>query len=261
MSELFVEPFCGEFGYELIGWQSVLRAMKYDQVEVWCRPGHNVLYRDFAKVHNFDPRTTEVNCHQSKNGVPFVRPKEGNWLAVNDVYVNGWSTLFDGTLKHEYIEFGSPISPAYTLIHARATDKFKTGYRNWPVENWEKLVPHLTGFVASIGTTESAYHISNTADLRGLTLHTLCDYMAGASVVIGPSSGPMHLAALCGCPHLVWTGHKRTVERCEGSWNPFQTKCLTHFNKFEWDTRREWQPEPETIVELLRGFDATLVRS
>ena len=261
MSELYVEPFLGEFGYELIGWQSVLRAMapRCDRVEVWCRPGHNVLYRDFAKVHNFDPRTTETNCHQSQGGVQFVRPKEGNWLAVNDIYVNGWSTLFDGSLRHKYIELGTPISPAYTLIHARATGKYNTGYRNWPLENWKKLVPRLNGFVASIGT--EAYHIPGTADLRGISLDYLCDYMAGANIVIGPSSGPIHLAALCGCPHLVWTGHSRTVERCEGSWNPFDTKCLVYSNKFEWDTKREWQPTPEKIVELLRGFDATLVCS
>lgn len=258
MNELFVEPFCGEFGYELIGWQSVLRAMHHEKMEVWCRPGHGVLYDDFAGVHEFDPRTDEVNCHEATGGAQFIRPREGNWLTVKDLYPNGWSSLFDGSMKHEYRAFGEPISPAYTLIHARNTDKFRTGYRNWPLEYWQELVPRLTGFVASIGTL--AHHIPGTTDLRGIPLDDLCNYMAGANVTIGPSSGPMHLAALCECPHLIWTGHKRTVERCNGAWNPLQTPCLIYANKHEWDARLKWQPSPDEIIEQLRGFNANLVR-
>jgi len=56
MNDLYVEPFLGEFGWELFGWQSILRAMSdVYSIRVWCKPGHNYLYRDFAQaVHTFD---------------------------------------------------------------------------------------------------------------------------------------------------------------------------------------------------------------
>jgi SAM-dependent methyltransferase len=58
------------------------------------------------------------------------------------------------------------------------------------------------------------------------------DMMAASKLVIGPSSGPMHLASLCKTPHLVWTGKQwsSTIkafndERYTWKWNPFRTKC------------------------------------
>jgi hypothetical protein len=45
----------------------------------------------------------------------------------------------------------------------------------------------------------------------------------------GHSSGPLHLASLCGTPHLVWTNRKTygmgktSREKYESWWNPLRT--------------------------------------
>jgi len=267
MTNLYIEPFLGEFGYELMGWQSVLRALSLDtpdkKLVVWCRPGHSYLYSDFAEVHLFDPGVIESNCDARIGGSEFVRPCDGEWLTVKDIYVNGWKSAFDGSLSHEFIQFGfgRPGDPSATLVHARNTNKYNTGYRNWPLEHWIELVGGLSGQVASIGTEDAAHHVPGTVDLRGRTLVELCDIMAASPLVIGPTSGPIHLAALCKTPHVVWTGHRRTLQRCNNEWNPLKTEVIVYHNKFEWDAGEIWQPKPSEIIEEVRKLDASLVRS
>lgn len=272
MTELLVEPFLGEFGWELFGWQSILRALAptYDRVEVWHRPGHRVLYKDFAAAtHPFDPQCSETNCHKINGGEPFVRPREGNWLDPHDVYAGGWSVLFNGSLQHRHIKFGEARPTAHNifppdpiLIHARNTSKFGTKFRNWPLECWEELVSQLDGDIVSIGSPEGAHHVPGTHNLRGVDLAVLCDYMHDAELVIGPSAGPMHLAALCGAPHIVWTGHRRSPERYQSEWNPFKTDCQVIYSRdYAWDRKKPWYPRPASVLECLEAFRARLVCS
>lgn len=274
MTDLFVEPFLGEFGWELFGWQSVLRAMsKKHRIYLSCLPGHQYLYQDFATdITTFDPGPREPNCHKVAGGKEFKRfrrvvPQNDNWLTVENVYKNGWKSLFDGSLEHEFIELGTRPHAYYgdptILIHARATQNLNTGFRNWPAGNWLGLVDSLTKTwsIASIGTKDGAYHVPGTYDFRGSSLCDLCDRMTESPLVIGPTSGPMHLAALCGAPHLVWTGHKRSLERYQTQWNPFDTECMIYYDKFQWDRGEKWQPTVDEIIEGIREFDASLIRS
>lgn len=56
------------------------------------------------------------------------------------------------------------------------------------------------------------------------TIGELTALLAHASVVIGSSSGPMHMAALAKTPHVVWGGGRNdVVERYKTKWNPFGT--------------------------------------
>ena len=264
MTDLYVEPFLGEFGWELFGWQSVLRAMKDRyRLHVYCLPGHEYLYQDFAvEIKTFDPGQREPNCHKVSGGRAFQHTDDDEWFTVDEVYLDGWRSLFDGTLEHEFIKFGEPCERKLVLIHARSTDNLNTGFRNWPGYYWVDLFEKVFMFdCASIGTEEGAYHIPGTIDMRGVDLLTLCNAMAGASLVIGPTSGPMHLAALCGAPHFVWTGHRRSIDRYTHQWNPFKTKHEIYFNKFEWDAGENWQPTVEEIIEGIREFDESIIRS
>jgi len=75
------------------------------------------------------------------------------------------------------------------------------------------------------------------------------DNMAATRLVVGPSSGPMHLASLCGTPHLVWTDQIRysaiqvnNRKRYETLWNPFCTPCWVL------DTQG-WAPLPSFVLE------------
>jgi len=51
-------------------------------------------------------------------------------------------------------------------------------------------------------------------------------------LVVGQSTGTMHLASLCGVPHVVW-GSDRIGIRYKKTWNPFHTPVIYHK---KWDT-------------------------
>ena len=154
----------------------------------------------------------------------------------------------------KYIKYGDPtVAPKHydVLIHARGTDKHGTGFRNWPEFKWADLIKHTGLSYASIGSQEGSYHVDNTDDLRGVSLEELCGYMSASTMVIGPSSGPMHLASLCGTPHFVWSGDKPNVDRYEKYWNPLKTrvKVLDHTHG--------WDPPLLTILKELEKFYAS----
>ena len=76
------------------------------------------------------------------------------------------------------------------------------------------------------------------------------DRMARAKLVVGVSSGIMHLAAACGTNIVVW-GDRRTYfnetleQRYKITWNPFNVKV-------GWLTADDWQPEPKEIIKKIR---------
>ena len=51
MKHLYAGYFAGEFGWELMAWQSRVRylAQGYDKVTIGCLRGHEFLYEDFAE--------------------------------------------------------------------------------------------------------------------------------------------------------------------------------------------------------------------
>jgi ADP-heptose:LPS heptosyltransferase len=108
--------------------------------------------------------------------------------------------------------------------------------------------------MASIGT--QAYYPKITADLRNIPLNETADLLAGAKLAIGPSSGPMHLASLCGTRHIVWTDDKfwsaakmNNRTRYESMWNPLKTPC-TVVDQYGWD------PPVAVITSLvLKGLE------
>jgi ADP-heptose:LPS heptosyltransferase len=124
---------------------------------------------------------------------------------------------------------------------------------------WEALVallhqevPELLVF--SIGSQAGASHVSKTGDLRDIPMILLCQQMVHAKAVVGPSSGPMHLASFCGTPHVVWTTseYRKAIkgtnkERYERIWNPLKTRC-TVIDKWE------WQPPIEAVYNAIKEF-------
>ena len=96
---------------------------------------------------------------------------------------------------------------------------------------------------ASIGLDIASHHIKGTKDLRGLPLDLLCDYMASAHLIIGPSSGPIHLASLCGLKHLTW-GLEHNLYRYKSDWNP-------HEIEMEYIISNNWDPKVETVKQIM----------
>ena len=76
---------------------------------------------------------------------------------------------------------------------------------------------------------------------------TLCGYINQAKCIIGPSSGPIHLASLCGTTQIVWSGHERNKYRYEELWNPHKTKVIYLGDE-------GWQPSVEHVYKNVKQY-------
>lgn len=271
MSKILVAgPWIGEFGWELFGWQGYIRAISKNYVRTICisRPGHGVLYTDFAEFVAFDPEVDSSTMWMAQDK-PRVESKiyypsymtdlknnpDVEWLEPGEVYQKQWLTLRPGAPPHKFIKFGTEKREVGfdVLIHARATEKLGTAIKNWPVDNYKSLVdrfPHLK--FASIGTLKGAHHIPGTIDRRGLPLVMLVDTIASSQIMIGPTAGPLHLSALCETESIVWTGYKRSVLRHETLWNPFNVNVIVMSPGGDpWDNGIAWQPTTTDVQKCL----------
>lgn len=249
----FLGPWIGEFGWELMSWQGWCRriAKNFNKVYACSFPDMEYLYKDFATF------------------IPHKHPKRQlDWKDVTQVEIELPNDVTQQVVpfkqyrvkEQSFVKFGWPgdrehLAKSDILIHARGINK---GGKNYPIERWEVLVEKINetlesfGVVASIGST-SDMHIKGTTDCRGMALEALCNYISQARMIVGQSSGVMHLASLCGTPHIVW-GDSRTYfgetleQRYKTTWNPFHTPSHFIFDD-------NWDPNPEIVVQHLQMFD------
>jgi hypothetical protein len=250
-------PFLGEFGWELLCWQAKLRAMskQYSQTYVLCRSGHEVLYDDFAET-NAIPKPASPQGPRDR-GVHVIGPNK-ELVAYDPVWtMDLWRAK--GFMNQDFIRFGGNEPPAkVVLIHARSRGHGVE--RNWFTNDYAGVVAGIrqSGYtVAAVGLKGETVNIEADEDWRGLPLSELVEKMAMAKCIVGPSSGPMHLAALCECPQVVFSSEENRI-RYSLQWNPFGTSFV--FPEGGWD------PTTEAVLEsfhwltdqprTLSGWDA-----
>jgi len=251
-TRILAGPWVGEFGWELFCWQGHLRwkaQMLGEEIIVISRKGHELLYQDFCNEFiaidaNYDHANMWANddypqhyFYGSFSGLDY----EGHLLPQD---------LFNCE-NQKFIKFGFENQrKSYICVHARSTSKFNTAYRNWPVINWKYLMlnyPDLS-FIF-IGHKEDSYCSEDhhqALDYRGIDLKHLAEIISNATMVIGPSSGPMHFASLCGTPHVVWYDNNVAIvdngERYKKLWNPLKTKV---------ELIKTWQPAVKQVIEAM----------
>jgi len=265
MNILIAGPWLGEFGYELCKWVPYIRYKvwgdDYDHVVIICRSGHEYLYRDFAtKFINddtvgqttewlIDSKTPEINQETIDDILKDYDNPEYTIIQPNKDIRNNENVFY-----LMYGEIENAIPQIDMLIHARSTEKYNTGYRNWPKRRWLEIIKKYPGYkLASIGSKTEAAHIPKTIDLRGISINALSCYMKKAKMLLGPSSGPAHLASLCGLPHIVWTDNKihgvigryTNKARYKQLWNPFNSLVNVI------DT--SWQPTVNEVSERVKS--------
>jgi ADP-heptose:LPS heptosyltransferase len=270
---LVAGPWLGEMGWELCCWIPRVRYLshRYKRTIVIIPKGHDYLYHDFAdKIIHYDKKGKKDRWKcKGKNpkipkkikakyaGAKFYTPTEKHCLST----------------KKEWFKYGklwSSLNCNYDiLIHARSVkqndwiDRKCGGDRNYPVKKWREVLLSLMAFThergmvlaaASIGSKKGAHHIPGTTDLRGIPLDQLCTVMANSKVCIGTSSGPMHLAHLCGCPIVVFSDARKqkyikgsNKVRYRKRWRAFDTpvKVLEH---------PKWRPSVDKVVRTIRKF-------
>ena len=259
MSVILAGPWVGEFGWELLCWQAHLRRLSNEgnKIVVVSRKNRDFLYEDFCDDFiEFDPmgeETDSYRCHDMQGDFnkiynsckfnDYLDPRTGVvFFSNNDLKSS--RNFFD----QKFIQYGngSKTEGRDIIIHARNTDKCGAHFRNWAKENWKKLVAHLkqeNHSIASIGAIGSSMHIEGTDNLLGIDMGELTGIMANSRAILGPSSGPMHLASLCGLSQVVWSESKND-KKYLNFWNPFKTFVTFH-------SRDSWNPSIEKVIDLV----------
>lgn len=251
----------GEFGWEIMHFVPAARVavVGHDRVIVGCQEGSQALYADFATEYRTFPNVVEACCQRGDaSGVGTIESefrRGGKWLQAK---------LKLGRKK--YVRYGKrhPVDAYDLVIHARHTPKEKFGRsslaRNWPMEKWNEVLAALDNIsIAAIGLKGEALCPERAGDWRGASLQETMNLMASSRVIAGPQSGPIHLAALCGCPAVVWTrrdigpGKHKNERRLKDIWNPFQTKC-TILDGFD------IEPEP-VITAIQEEIECSVLKS
>lgn len=246
---LLAGPFLGEFGWELFCWQGRLRRMSkdFDKTFVMCKEGHETLYQDFATV-NRPPSSSKANMYMAPNF--HIIP--ANHKIVG--YARGWKRHqleAQHFYKQDFHKYGMEVlgKKPDILIHARARQAIRKD-DNYSEKNFDTLIRMIRKEnlnLAVIGTPKNSSGLpdsidSSYEDLRGLELFDVTNMMYTAKCIIGTSSGPMHLATLCGCPQVVMTYNGNT-KRYKDHWNPFNTPVEI--------VPGGWHPSPEKVFKSM----------
>jgi len=261
----FYGPYVGEFGHEIANVGVVRKTARgYEYVIVCSRAANEALYTDFADefvAHDIDC------CGRCEGTTPETRPSRwvlNTWtplgshvtpLAPMPMDTRNGANMVRNDAEH--IVYGT-VKPEYAgaiVIHARWRPYVPA--RNWPLAQWHRLTRWLFSEghcdrVICIGTPEHALTVEGALDMRHAPLSEQMDVLRSARCAIGPSSGPMHLASMCKCPHLVWCGGEsgertKTAGLYRHGWNPHGTFARA----FEC---ANWQPSFEVVVEHARAF-------
>lgn len=257
---LLAGPWGGEFGWEIMTWIPALRhkAQRYKNSIVVCREEMAPLY-DFAQAYIPYTKTGKtdrwlLNGKKVKikkeiieryNGATILQPSKSVCYNSPKLYKAYGNYTESCGLERET---GYDI-----VIHARAMTKYGQQKLNWPVEKYTELLNQITPKRAmSMGTKSGAHWIPDTIDGRDIPIEALCVILANSKVCVGTSSGPMHLASLCKCPHVVMTGNEKLKSlhyhnnrwRYEKWWNPFGTPV-------EVVDKHGWKPPVKAVVKAI----------
>lgn len=288
---LIAGPCVSEFGWELLEFQGHIRALanQHDHVVVCSTEALRPLYADFKPIFVGHKIRGTRDCHIIRS---IANPEEWDRvMAVLEQHKKSfeacgcrvrWEQSRPSSntkaprrpiAQQLFVQYGtaSNASKAYSLvIHARdRQDGGPCGGDNYPVEAWNELLKLLISYgliaklsdVAAIGLRGSAIAPSGVDDLRDSPLQTVMDLMAAAKVVLGPSSGPMHLASLCGTPHFTWATdrHQSVIggnnrDRYLNYWNPLKTPAFVMLHP------KGRLPEPNKLAETIRVSWKSLCR-
>lgn len=235
----------GEFGWEVMSWSPWCRARAREKGDPAAEQRSGVVITSFgASRALYEDFATKFRDHGGRDR-SLVYPKD---MAMYRSDLPGF----------EHRRFGDPDEgePFDVLVHARGIGrKASINYRRWQ-EVFQSFSAKLK--IGVIGTPADALPLPRSAaptlprfrDLRGLPLCDLMNTIAASDVVVGCSSGTMHLAAACGCNLVVWgdtkTRYGQTLERrYKETWNPQHVEV-------KWLDADDWQPDPARIAEAVQ---------
>jgi hypothetical protein len=277
MKKLYAGPWTGEWGWELASWNPSIRhiAQDYDHVTVEIQPGMEYLY-EFADKIIINPRLPNYDMYKgTPSNSPFKPDKDtfcwtpmAFWTKHTKREFRAIKHASRGVTLHpkKWRQYGTehPNKVATIMCAWRGKKHFRN--RSFPEKQYpDDLCIELTQSFLDAGYDVACYggednlYVEGTTDLRGVPLSELCGALSQASLAIGPSSGTIHLASLCGTPHVTWYGRPVvSMDRYLTHWNPFGTpvtfldgKCPPVDKAFKYGVER-MDPETTTLNWIKR---------
>jgi len=249
VKKLYAGPWVGEFGWELCSWNPSIRhiAKDYDHVTVEVQPGMEYLY-EFADEILINPRLPNFDVYSGIPSKPRFRPPADVKSIAPDWFWKHYASIEFNTLRGK--NKNHPLHPKewrkYGVAQTKKVADIMCAFRGPKIYRKsdcpearlfpEKQYPDVRctalaesflkdGYSVACYGGEDNFYVEGTIDFRGVPLSELCNALSQAELAIGPSSGTLHLASLCGTPHVTWFG-KRPPDvgtRYLSYWNPFST--------------------------------------
>lgn len=259
MTILYVSPWTGEFGWEVGWWNPLIRglARQYDQVIVACRSTSIYLYEYATKIIEIPAQTTVTfNDHLERllYKLPADWGHKGEQVEPKILYAYYKPTgHLTSVLDGRNLSLGTTSDKHVDIMCNFRKGEQKKKQKEYPLELCDALVRLLTQSGYSIGCFGGLtdYCPNETIDFRNNSLAEQCAILGTAKCAIGHSSGAMHLASFCRCPHIIWhverigLNPESLIRRYQNDWNPLATPI-----RYIPDA----VPSPESVVETIKGF-------
>ena len=275
---LIAGPFVGELGYEIGEWMPFVKYMSdtlQAKVHVFTRKGHEVLYPFAETFHTYEFPTEHVYNNwlykytDSENALfeSLVRKtgacaKEHQNPKQRIFYEAADSTRRDTHFKNrKNVIITAPQASIRTWKDTLPGSKkvvlvcrfLKRGMeRNSDLEQINKLADYVKGIGYTpviVGKTDENFTIGVKHGINLINQTTLADLVAiyrQSTIVVGNSTGTIHLAAACNVPHITWGStfpDDTVVRRYQQDWN------LNHtWVRF---LSKEWQDPFDIIIKAI----------
>jgi hypothetical protein len=263
---LIVGPYVGEFGHEIMDFQSYVRRFKrkYREVHVITFPGREPLYRGCV-VHSHHHDLSTAGYGYGRISYSEIRAEAHSFAWAHQIAnYDLFSTIHLCTRWHRRLLFRQEQEVIAPVKPARPNQRVVFHFRNIHKEGWDQArnfrsdlaeeVCHLCRLsgleVACIGHPKYALSPSGCEDCRTEDLEATVAEIAACRLVVGELSGPLHLAAYCGKPIAIWAPGKERIGNAFRR-NPLKVKVFVVRD----DTTN---PSPQEVLATVQGAIATL---
>ncbi len=263
---LIAGPYVGEFGHEIMDFQSYVRwfRRKYREVHVITFPGREPLYRGcIVHTHSFDLKTAgyvygrmlDTEITQYARDFARTRRIENYYLFSTAHLHTRWHRRLLFRQEHEVLRPVQAVPPNHKIVfHFRHIEKQgpdKTrNFRPDLAQAVCDLCRERGWEITCIGHPNYALCPGGCEDCRTENLERTVAVISAAKLVAGELSGPLHLAAYCARPIVIWApGQERIAYTFKR--NPFNVRVFVVRN----DTTN---PPPGEIVGKLAEAMAAL---
>ncbi len=283
---LVAGPYIGELGHEIGEWvphvYGKFVAGKFDEVHVFTRGDRNGLYPFAARIVSIDfPFNRQTDSHWMINphGEAMTRAAEitrdvRNY--VNELRQQGTEVLADVLCLARRKELFADKQPVFLpasgqLISSWAKrlpggKKILLAYRayhrgsrkNTPAGQLKEVATELKrrNYVpVVIGQTDPDFPPLDIDCVNLVNSTSISDLLALyhlSHMIIGCTTGTMHLAAFCKQPFIVWGGGWEPVkERYDHTWNPFDVWHIY--------ISLEWQVTTQDIIKAIQQAETKQV--